>query len=117
MKVQKTVFTSQSERELFTALQSTWSEHFNLWPSLPFLNVIDVEGHEVIAGEWQQLLKTSVDVTLCTKDDDKPVVSLEFDGMGHGFSRNGEYIQLHPSADPHRKLKFDLKLRIAGLLR
>ncbi len=113
MDIRKSVFGSGSERELFTALHSTWSQHFDLWPSLPFLNVINVEGHEVTPGEWQQLLKTSVDVTLCTKDDDRPVVSLEFDGMGHGFSRNCEYIQLHPSADPHRKLKLDLKLRIA----
>jgi hypothetical protein len=44
MKIRDTVFGSQSQRELFTALQSTWSRHFDLWPSLPFLNVIEVDG-------------------------------------------------------------------------
>ena len=113
MNIRKTVFRSASEKELFTALQSAWAEHFNVWPSLPFLNVIDVEGDEVNKGEWQQLLKTEIDITLCTKDENTPVVSIEFDGMGHGFSRDGEYIQLRPSQDPYRKLKLDLKLRIA----
>lgn len=113
MKIRKTVFRSASERELFAALQSAWAEHFNVWPSLPFLNVIDVEGDEVTTAEWQQLLKTEVDITLCSKTEDRPIVSIEFDGMGHGFSRDGQYVPLHPSRDPYRKLKLDLKLRIA----
>lgn len=114
MKIRNTVFGSGNERELFTALNSTWSEHFNLWPSLPFLSVIEVDGGEVLRGEWEELLKTSVDITLCPKADDRPVVSIEFDGDGHGFSRDGKYVQLHPSKGPNRKVKFDLKLRIAA---
>lgn len=113
MRVKDTVFASPSERELFTALASTWSTHFNLWPSLPFLNIIDVDGIEVTSGEWNSLLRTSMDITLCTRAGDRPVMSIEFDGMGHGFSREGQYVPWHPSADPHRKLRFDLKLRIA----
>lgn len=114
MRLKDTVFGSTNERELFTALYSEWSTHFNLWPSLPFLSVIDVDGSEVTSGEWNTLVKTSVDITLCTRADDRPVVSIEFDGLGHGFSREGEYVQMHPSHDPNRKLKLDLKLRIAG---
>lgn len=113
MKIRDKVFRSESERELFTALHTMWSDHFNLWSSLPFLNIIDVDKAEVIRGEWDTISKTSVDITLSTKQEDRPVVSIEFDGMGHGFSRDGKYIQMHPSQDPYRKLKLDLKLRIA----
>lgn len=60
------------------------------------------------------IYKTSVDYTLCKKDG-KPLLSIEFDGLGHGFSKGGEYIQLVPTAkDEYRKLKLDLKLRIAN---
>lgn len=113
MRIREKVFGSASERELYTALQSTWSGNFNLWPSLPFLSLIDLGGDEVSPSEWEFLKKTSVDITLCAKSDDRPLLSIEFDGMGHGFSRDGKYIQTHPTHDPYRKLKFDLKLRIA----
>lgn len=113
MRLREKVFGSQSERELFTSLQTTWSEHFDLWPCLPFLNVFEVDGGEVTQGEWDLLLKTSIDITLCSKLTSRPEVNIEFDGMGHGFSRDGKYVQLHPSQDPNRKLKLDLKLRVA----
>src|SRR5262249_25925168 len=64
-------------------------------------------------SERQFLFKTSVDYTLCTKGVGKPLMSVEFDGLGHGFSRRGEYVQVVPASDPYRKLKLDLKLRVA----
>ncbi|GEM_PF-1097460 len=113
MRTRGTVFGSTSEKELFTTLCSTWSKTFNFWPSLPFLSVIELDGDEVSPFEWEFLKKTSVDVTVCTKRENRPLLSIEFDGMGHGFSRDGKYIQTHPTQDPNRKLKLDLKLRIA----
>jgi len=80
MKIRDKVFGSESERELFTALHSIWSRNFNLWPSLPFLSVIEVDGSEVIQGEWNLLLKTSIDITLCSREEGRPIVSIEFDG-------------------------------------
>jgi hypothetical protein len=113
MRIRETVFGSGSEKELYTTLHSRWSEDFNLFPNLPFPNIIELDGDEVSPSEWEYLLKTNVDITLCSKGEDRPLLSIEFDGMGHGFSRDGKYIQTHPSSDPHRKLKLDLKLRIA----
>jgi hypothetical protein len=113
MRIKPTVFGSGSEKELYTALHSMWSDNFNLWPSLPFLSLMDLDGDEVSPPEYEFLKKTSVDITLCAKTDDRPILSIEFDGMGHGFSRDGKYIQTHPTQDPNRKLKLDLKLRIA----
>lgn len=113
MKIRQSVFGSRSERFLYKALKTRWGKRFNLFPSLPFPNIIDIEAGEVTEKEWQFLLKTSVDFTLCEKEGDKPLLSIEFDGLGHGFSRKGKYIQFVPTEDAYRKLKLDLKLRIA----
>lgn len=148
MKISGSVFGSENEKELFKTLQSNWSDRFDLWPNLPFTNIIDIGSSQLSAKEekfikelaeylWPNLTstkinekindivnfrlsakeekfiyKTSVDYTLCKKDG-KPLLSIEFDGLGHGFSRNGEYVQLVSNKDKYRKLKLDLKLRIA----
>jgi hypothetical protein len=40
-------------------------------------------------------------------------MSVEFDGLGHGFSKDGKYVPLlRGTEDPYRKLKLDLKLRV-----
>jgi len=63
-------------------------------------------------SEREFLLKTNVDYTLCTKRG-RPLLSVEFDGLSHGFSRLGRYVQMHECHDPARALKLDLKVRIA----
>jgi hypothetical protein len=113
MKVQDFVFGSKSERRLYAALDTHWSDRFDLFPSLPFTAIIDIGGAPLYQKQKDFLYKTSVDYTLCTKKG-KPIVSVEFDGMGHGFSREGEYIQIVPSTDPNRKLKLDLKLKLCN---
>jgi len=111
MKIKSSVFGSGSEKELFKTLESHWSKKFNIYPSLPFTSIIDIRDSELNQKQEEFLYKTSVDYTLCTKAD-KPLLSIDFDGLGHGFSKNGEYIQIIPTKDPYRKLKFDLKLDV-----
>jgi hypothetical protein len=53
-----------------------------------------------------------VDYTFCDLRD-RPLFSIEFDGIGAGFSRAGKYAQGRTTSDPHRKLKMDFKLRLA----
>lgn len=113
MKIRENAFNSKSERMLYKALDTKWGNKFNLFPSLPFANIIDIEGAGLTEKEQKFLFTTSVDFTLCEKESDKPMLSIEFDGLGHGFSRRGEYIQFMPTEDPYRKRKLDLKLRIA----
>jgi phage anti-repressor protein len=113
MKIRDSVFGSRSERELYSSLESRWANMFNLYPSLPFTSIIDIGGAKVRDGEKQYLFKTSVDFTLCEKETDKPIMSIEFDGLGHGYSHEGKYVQVTQSEDSFRKLKFDLKLRLA----
>ena len=57
--------------------------------------------------------KTSIDYTLCTKDG-RPLMAIEFDGMGGGFNRNGKYVAVRPTDDPNRKTKLDFKLGYSG---
>lgn len=121
MKIRDTVFGSQSECNIYEALKRQWKD-FDIYSSLPFLNIIQIEEADVKAGkpnpkEWDFLKKTSIDYTLCEAVTHKPLLSIDFDGEGHGFSHfdsigNPEYIQISPTKDRYRKLKFDLKLRL-----
>ena len=43
----------------------------------------------------------------------QPLLAIDFDGLGKGFDRDGQYVQVEETRDPHRKLKFDFKLRYA----
>ena len=117
MKIRKSIFGSKSEYGLFRTLQNRWSKNFDLWPSLPFSNIVELDKYEpsLSSKEREFFYNTNIDYTLCTKDG-SPVLSIEFDGLGKGFSRNGEYIQIEESLDPYRKLKFDLKITIANKL-
>lgn len=112
--IRKSVFGSRGEKELFTSLHTQWGSKFDLWPSLPFAQIIDVGtvGHYLKEKERDFFLKTNIDYTLCTRSG-RPILSIEFDGLGKGFSRRGEYVQQAATVDPHRKLKLDLKLKVA----
>lgn len=115
MGIRRTIFDSHNERELFSSIESQWSERgFVLYPSLPFANIFDITKLDVTPEERTFLFKTSVDYTLCTKEG-QPVMSIEFDGLSHGFSRRGEYIAVRdaPSNDPKRHWKLNLKVRLA----
>lgn len=117
MQIKKSVFGSKSEHELFSSLQSRWSKEFDLWPSLPFSSIVAIEKSESALNpkELDFFYKTSIDYTLCTKGG-SPILSIEFDGLGKGYSRQGAYIQIEESTDPYRKLKLDFKIKIAQKL-
>lgn len=112
MTVRSTIFGGANEKELFHSIGSQWHSNFSVYPQLPFYAVFDLGNQYLTDKQVSFLMKTSVDYTLCTQEG-KPLLCIEFDGEGHGFSRNGEYIQVHPSRDRYRKLKLDLKLKIA----
>jgi hypothetical protein len=112
MKIRESVFGSKAERSLYKALSTRWCDRFSLFCSLLFTNIVDVEGAKLSDGQRRFLLSTSVDFTLCEKVTDRPLLSVEFDGLGHGFSCEGTYVEVVPNKDPYRKLKFDLKLRL-----
>lgn len=117
MKIKKSVFGSTPEYDLFCRLQSRWSKDFDLWPSLPFSSVVELEKSEPSLSHKERnfFYNTNIDYTLCTKSG-RPILSIEFDGLGKGYSSKGEYIQGEESKDPYRKLKLDLKIKIANKL-
>ena len=112
--IRKSVFANSSDKELFSSLQSQWGPNFDLWPSLPLAQIIDVEsvGHYLTEKECDFFLKTNIDYTLCARSG-RPILSVELYGLGNGFSRHGEYVQQGATTDPYRKMKLDLKLRVA----
>ena len=112
-KTRDSIFGSANERDLYQSLCSRWNDRFEVYPNIPFAQIIDLATVDVNNGERAFLLKTSVDYTVCRRSDGKPLMSIEFDGLGHGFSRDGQYVQKFPTRDQHRKLKLDLKLRVA----
>jgi hypothetical protein len=112
MKIRKSVFGSAYERALYKALVTRWSDKLRIYPNLPFLNIIEVNESDVPSNERNFLLKTSVDYTVCDESD-QPLLSIEFDGIGEGFSRQAEYVPRYVSTkDPNREWKLNLKLRV-----
>lgn len=49
---------------------------------------------------------------LCTNKG-RPILAIDFDGLGGGFDRDGEYVQVEATPDRFRKSKFDIKLRFS----
>lgn len=114
MKVRPTLFNSASEAELFRAVHGTWEPRYRVFPEVPFANLVELDQRNLSAEELGFLHKTSVDFVL-TAADWRPLFVVEFDGLGHGYSRNGAYIQRAiTQRDPHRAWKLGLKARVAG---
>lgn len=115
MRLRETVFASGPERTLFKALESAWPDRITIYPNLPFLRLIHVQQAEVRQEEWKYIKAASVDYTACEKASDRPLVSVEFDGLGRGYSRDGQYFPLEGiNADPYRPEKTALKLRLTN---
>ena len=114
MKPKETVFASKIEKTAFASVQSRWSDRFNIYLSLPLSNIINFFDGTLARTETDTLLKTSVDFTLANKKEDKPILSVEFDGIGCGFDKDGVYVPTKDfqQIDPYRKLKLDLKLKV-----
>jgi hypothetical protein len=113
MTVRPSIFGSGSERDLYRAISSRWTDRFAVYPSIPFATLIELRGLNLANSEREFLLKTNVDYTICTKRDGRPLLSIEFDGLSHGFSRLGRYVQIHKCDDAAREWKLDLKVRVA----
>lgn len=114
VKVRATVFDSKAEERVFRSLQSRWSSELVLYPSLPLAKLISLEEHDLLtASEERFFYHTNVDYTFCTPEG-RPLFSVEFDGLGGGFSKVGVYIPHRATRDRNRKWKLDTKLRFAA---
>jgi hypothetical protein len=117
VKVRATVFDSKAEEKVFRALQSRWSSELVLYPSLPLAKLISLEEDDRLpANEQRFFYQTNVDYTFCTPAG-RPLFSVEFDGLGGGFSKVGVYIPYRTTKDRSRKWKLNTKLRFAAAVR
>jgi hypothetical protein len=108
--IQPTVFASKAEVRLFHTLRSRWAPKLQIFPQLPLANILGPPPPSATEAEREFHYKTSIDYTLCDQQH-RPLLSVEFDGLGHGYSKDGEYVPMRPV--PGRKRKLDYKLRIA----
>ena len=105
---------SDAERRIFERLDTWWSDRFFVAPLLPLTKLFDIASDEVSCEQWRFYLNADVDFTICEKGTLRPIASIEFDGLGGGFSRDGRYIpERTPREDPQRGPKLLLKLRLA----
>ena len=110
-KTKDSIFGSYDERQLFKRLTSCWRDKVDLFPQVPLCQLVE-EPEGLSDKEVEYFRKANTDITVCEKDTGKPLLSIEFDGMGEGFSRQGEYIQINPKPKS-RKKKLDFKVKAA----
>jgi len=111
MSIRESIFGGYHEAETYKHMKSVWNDQVIIYPQIPFACILNIDTLNVTKNEREFLLKTSIDYTVCEKINGKPLLCIEFDGMGHGYNRNGQYIQVTP--DTKRKWKLNMKLRIA----
>jgi hypothetical protein len=115
----KTIFDSKAERAIYSRLSSVWSRYVDIYPQIPIRKVLgynDLRGLPLQPRAIDYLMQTEFDFVVSEKGTGNALLAVEFDGIGHGFSRNGEYVSRVVSLrDPHRKLKLDSKLRACML--
>jgi hypothetical protein len=113
MKIKRTIFGSRPEEEVFRLLESRWSPQFRIWPSLPLSTLLILEDNDVTEKERRYFYSTSIDFTL-SDSGNSPLLSIEFDGIGGGFSNNGVYLPGDGYVNSMRKIKLDFKLKCAA---
>ena len=110
MAVKGSIFGSKSEERGFRSIERTWGGDYVVYPQIPLSTLFTPD------PKWKDtsnfFFKTSVDYVLCTNGG-RPVLAIDFDGMGGGFDRDGEYVQVKATSDRLRKRKFDIKLRFS----
>jgi len=80
---------------------------------LPLLKIFQVDSSELNAKELWYFNKGQVDYTLCSSNN-QPMLSIEFDGVKGGFSRDGVYLPEIKIIDPMENHQIDLKLKVAN---
>lgn len=113
IKARDSIYDSKSEKDIFRRLRSTWSPHLELYPELPLAKILKVEKSDSLKpSERGFFYKTNVDFTFC-EPGGKPFLSVEYDGMGDGFSKGWKYVPGRKTWDTNREWKLNFKLRCA----
>lgn len=114
--VRRSVFDSRAERELFTELDSRLNPLLRLVPQTPLSSLIEFDSAtraRLKPRHWDYFLKARVDYTYFYPDG-RPLLSIEFDGIGGGFSHGRTYAPGWRTKDPDRVWKLNFKIRAAA---
>ena len=110
----RSIFDSESENKLYRKLKSRWSRYVEVYPQILVRNVIgyhEIKSLDMPAEAKYYLLNTAFDFVVCELQTAVPILIIEFDGIGRGFSRDEQYVSnVVPLNDPYRKLKMERKL-------
>ena len=110
MAVQDSIFGSKSEERGYRSIERTWGGKYAVYPQIPLSALFKPDPNW--RGTSNFFFKTNVDYVICSNEG-SPILAIDFDGLGRGFDRNGEYVQVEATQDRYRKRKFDIKLRFA----
>jgi hypothetical protein len=106
------IFDSESEKRAYSAVRTHWSRFLDVYPHIPVRNALGYDRLRNLSIKdktKQYLLKTEFDFVVCDHAG-SPILAVEFDGLGHGFSRDGKYVQIVETEDQYRALKLDAKI-------
>ena len=104
MRLKDSVFASKSERRGFQQIDSEWGHKYSLYPNLPFSIIFEPD--KSISGTSNLFFKTSIDYTLCGKND-KPLLAIDFDGLGHALIGAQNMQAFAPRVTPIVKLNLN----------
>ena len=110
MAVKKSIFGSNGEKRGFESIESMLGEEYRLLPQFPFSALFEPDDTVKTSNDF--FYKTSIDYVLCTKRGN-PLLAIDFDGLGKGFSTGVQYVEVCKTSDQYRKWKFDYKLQYA----
>ena len=112
MVLKESIFDSTSEMDVSDQLSTVWGNKYYIDTHTPFYNVFEFGSLNVTKKEENYLKMTSIDFTICENHAPyKPLMCIEFDGISEGYNKGNKFIQKRKN--PLRKLKMELKLRIA----
>ncbi|MCD8500704.1 MAG: DUF2726 domain-containing protein [Bacillaceae bacterium] len=117
MLLKQSIFDSKSETKVYKHLQTNWTGKVGIYNHAPVANVINInalEGYKT--SQINYLWKTNFDFVIASEEDGnfgKPLLIIEFDGLGEGYSYDGEYKQIRETEeDPNRGWKLNFKSQI-----
>ncbi|UGB30710.1 DUF2726 domain-containing protein [Metabacillus sp. B2-18] len=116
MTLKNSIFDSKSEIKVLKQLRSTWTGKVGIYNHVPVANVVNIpnlSGYK--KSQIEYLWKTNFDYVIASEEDKnfgEPLLIIEFDGLGEGYSLDGEYKQLRETEDPNRDWKLNFKSQI-----
>jgi hypothetical protein len=110
MKKSQIIFGSNSELRAFEAIDRHLPDGWRLYGNTPLSQVVEIRREELTQKKWAFYLKASVDFVL-TNVRHEPVLAIEFDGLGDGYTSGKKYVlDRQVEDDPYRELKTTFKI-------